>query len=232
MINAMTHSTDQSRVSLRALARLQQFAFRANPSVPREHCELCDQALIPTHPHLIQPSSRKILCVCGACALLFDAPAEGRFRRIPTTVRCLDGFRLTDAEWDALLIPINVAFLFASSSLGKVVAIYPSPAGPIESLLTLEAWEEIVENNPVLRSMTADTEALLINRLGDRYGFSTHQYYLAPIDQCYTLVGVMRSKWRGLSGGEDVWQRISQFFSGLADRSIATSAGEHSDAQR
>jgi len=35
------------------------------------------------------------------------------------------------------------------------------------------------------------------------------------VDQCYRLVGILRRSGRGFSGGEEVWERIGQFFSEL-----------------
>ncbi len=63
------------------------------------------------------------------------------------------------------MIPINMAFFFQSSAAGKVIVLYPSPAGATESLLDFESWQEIVECNPVLQEMEPDTEALLVNRV-------------------------------------------------------------------
>jgi hypothetical protein len=103
-----------------------------------------------------------------------------------------------------------------SSRDNRVLALYPSPAGSTESLLSLEAWWEIVQENPVLSEMESDVEALLVNRL-DREG----EYYLAPIDQCYQLVGLIRSNWRGLSGGTEVWEKIRGFFDELKEGSRA-----------
>jgi hypothetical protein len=37
-------------------------------------------------------------------------------------------------------------------------------------------------------------------------------YYLVSIDRCYELVGLIRSGWRGLSGGTEVWRTIDGFF--------------------
>ena len=62
--------------------------------------------------------------------------------------------------------------------------------------------------------MEPDVEALLVNRVTKE-----HEYYLAPIDQCYKLVGLIRSKWRGFSGGTDVWRAIGEFFISLKARS-------------
>ena len=53
-------------------------------------------------------------------------------------------------------------------------------------------------------------EALLINRVG-----GARDHYIAPIDRCFELVGLIRISWRGLSGGQEVWERIDTFFTDL-----------------
>ena len=65
---------------------------------------------------------------------------------------------MTDAQWNALMIPIGSAVLFRHDASGKLAALYPSPAGPVESRLTLDAWEEIAKDNPEVRSMETDVE--------------------------------------------------------------------------
>jgi hypothetical protein len=40
-----------------------------------------------------------------------------------------------------------------------------------------------------------------------------------PIDECLTLVGLIRTRWRGLTGGKEVWQELQGFFDGLDERS-------------
>jgi len=188
----------------RAFAALRRFA---RTPTRLERCELCSAALAEEHPHLVEPASRSILCACDPCALLFDSPARGKYRRVSRSVRLLAAFRLSDAQWDNLLIPINMAFFLRSSVSGGVIALYPSPAGAVESLLPLDAWEEIVEDNPVLNHLQADVEALLVNRIGHQA-----ECYIAPIDRCYGLVGHIRAKWKGLSGGTEVWEGIVRFF--------------------
>jgi len=127
----------------------------------------------------------------------------------------LPNFHMTDAQWDSLMIPINMAFFFRSSPEARVVAMYPSPAGATESLLSLESWNETVAANPELEHMESDVEALLVNRIGHSRGFTAAEYYLLPIDQCFKLVGIIRSQWRGFSGGTEVWQQIADFFADL-----------------
>jgi hypothetical protein len=181
---------------------------------PRERCELCGAGLTSEHQHLINPVARKLLCSCDSCAILFQVSGETKYKRVPRRVRYLTGFRMTDAEWDALLIPIGMAFFLDSSVEKKVLALYPSPAGPTESMLSLEAWSGIVQNNSALSSMQQDVEALLVNRL-DAQQHWRNEYYLVPVDKCYELVGLIRANWRGLSGGSEVWQEIRRFFDEL-----------------
>jgi hypothetical protein len=186
------------------------------PRPRTECCELCGTDLPPDHAHLVEPASRKLLCCCDACAILFSGAQSPRYRRVPRRVESLADFRMTDAEWEDLHIPINLAFFFHSSSAGRVVAAYPSPAGATESLLTLEAWRGLEEQNPALRELEPDVEALLVNRV-----VPAREHYRVPIDECYKLVGLIRSNWRGLSGGTEVWEAIGRFFTGLKEKAGA-----------
>jgi hypothetical protein len=196
------------------LAALRPFVRRTRSAEEEEFCELCSGALMRDHQHLLELGKRNVVCACDACALLFSSQATPRYRRIPRRIRRVPEFVLDDQEWDSLLIPISLAFFFYNSSAERVVAYYPSPAGPTESLLDLEYWDPIAERNPVLKRMEPDVEALLVNRVRQ-----THEYYIAPIDQCYRLVGVIRKNWRGLSGGPEVWKQIDAFFAALKQAS-------------
>ncbi|HKO96418.1 MAG TPA: DUF5947 family protein [Pyrinomonadaceae bacterium] len=180
---------------------------------PVERCELCSAEVPGEHEHLVEPATRKMVCACQACAILFSGRAETRYRRVPRGIYCLSDFELTEAQWESLMIPINMAFFFHSSVAGKVVSLYPSPAGAMESLLDLESWQEILASNPVLSEMEPDTEALLVNRIR-----GASEYYLLPIDECYRLVGIIRAYWHGLSGGTEVWEAIGKFFNELKDK--------------
>jgi hypothetical protein len=126
---------------------------------------------------------------------------------------------MTDGEWESMLIPIGMAFFFRNGVTSKIAALYPGPGGAIESLLSLDTWSDIVQRNPVLNGLESDVEALLVNRLGVSRGFSSASYYILPIDECYKLVGLIRSQWRGLSGGAEVWETLRVFFAELKERS-------------
>ena len=105
--------------------------------------------------------------------------------------------------------------------------MYPSPAGATESLLPLHAWDSLVAQNLSLARMEPDVEALLVNRVGTK-----REHYLAPIDVCFELVGLIRVHWRGLAGGEIVWEEIDKFFSRLqtAADPVSKTSVESSDA--
>lgn len=122
------------------------------------------------------------------------------------------------------MIPIEMAFFFKNGASGKVVAFYPGPAGATESLLSLDTWSDIERENPALREMEPDVEALLANRVGATRGVAA-EYYIVPIDECFKLVGLIRLHWRGLSGGTEVWREVGKFFASLKERA-ETSGGE------
>lgn len=195
-----------------ALATLQQLVRK--PHERAQVCELCAKLLAPEHLHLLEVETRRITCACDACSILFSGNMRQRYRRIPRDVSRLGNFVMDDHEWESLLIPINLAFFVYSSPAKKMVAQYPSPGGVMESSLDLEYWSVIGERNPVLSRLEPDVEALLVNRIG-----KIPEYFRVPIDKCLKLVGIIRTHWRGLSGGEQVWAEIDKFFDELASQS-------------
>lgn len=219
----MMMKTSQIRENSQAFESLRQFARKPQRQV--EKCEMCSAELRSEHSHLIELTQRRLHCACDACAMLFSGQAGTKYKRVPRDVRLLANFKMTDAEWDGLLIPINLAFFFLNSIDSRVSALYPSPAGATESLLPLEAWSSIVEANSELNLLEPDVEALLVNRVGQARGSVPAEYYIVPIDECYKLVGLIRIHWRGLSGGTEVWQEIGAFFTELRARAQVVTEG-------
>lgn len=206
-------------------SRLAQLA-RPSPATPpaaatapaEERCDLCGEQLAPGHRHLVDVDSRRILCACRACTILFERAGAGggHLRLLPTRRRRLDAFRLDDAAWARLRLPVEMAFFFHSSPAGRVIALYPSPLGATESLLELDAWDDLADANPVLRELEPDVEALLVCRAR-----GMREHWRVPIDDCYELVGLIRTHWRGFGGGEEVWSAIARFFDDLPEREEA-----------
>ena len=203
--------------ALRQFAREEsESATKASAEAAQEYCDLCGELIPSEHRHLLEVSTREIMCVCRPCSILFDSEAasEGRYRLVPDRHLFLEDFEMSDVQWESLRIPVDMAFFFYSTPAGRVAAFYPSPMGPTESLLKLSAWEKLESYNPVLEGMQRDVEALLVNRIR-----GAREHFLVPIDECYSLVGLIRMHWRGLSGGREVWDKIDTFFEELRERS-------------
>lgn len=192
---------------------LRRFLEPRAPDVAR--CELCAAPTGEGHGHVVNTESRALLCACRACYLLFthDAGEARRFRAVPERYLYLPSFRLSAADWEALRIPVRTAFFFHNSVLGRVAAFYPSPGGATESELPPAAWERVLAANPELPEALPDVEALLVDHGPD--GFGCH---LVPIDACYELVGLVRTRWKGFDGGQDAWEAIEGFFAELRGR--------------
>ncbi len=207
---------------------LRQFARKREARPPAEQCELCSAEIAANHRHLLEISNRTLICVCRPCSILFGDPVAGggKYRLVPARYLKLQDFQMTDEQWDELMIPVNMVYMFHSTSTNRVMAYYPSPAGAMESMLSLQGWDELVSSNPILNDLEPDVEALLINRVQNRGSENYREHYIAPIDICYELVGLIRLKWRGLSGGEEVWQAIANFFTSLRSRATTVSRDE------
>jgi hypothetical protein len=179
---------------------------------PEERCELCGESIPAEHRHLVNLSTRGLLCSCRPCSLLFEqrGAGGGHLRLVPDRRLRIDDLDLDDALWARLRIPVDMAFFFRSSQAERVVAFYPGPMGATESQLELTAWDELEAAHPVLAALETDVEALLVNRTA-----GSRSHWIVPIDDAYELVGLIRSGWKGLSGGPEVWARIDAFFERL-----------------
>jgi hypothetical protein len=176
-----------------------------------ERCELCTEPIGEEHGHLVDLEARTLMCACRGCYLLFSSEGAGggHFTAVPDRYLAFPDFELTAQQWEALQIPVSVAFFFVNSSLNRVAAFYPGPAGATESLLPLETWEELVATNPVLATMQPDVEAFLVRSEPGREGTES---FVVPIDTCYELVGQLRRLWRGFDGGSEARRELDAFF--------------------
>jgi hypothetical protein len=210
MISARRRAETMARMRSLAQTGAVRPADRPRPA-PVERCDICHTTVPDDHRHLLHLTERRIICSCEACWALHSGDAEYR----PAGMRTLwlENFICDEELWGRFQVPIGLAFFMRSSVTNGVVAFYPSPAGATESELSLDAWDALVERNPVLADLEPDGEALIVNRLSD-----PHVYVIAPIDQCYALVGLIKSRWEGISGGKVLAEAVPQFFAALRAR--------------
>jgi hypothetical protein len=179
---------------------------------------LCTEPIGDEHEHLVDVHARRLLCSCRGCYLLFmsEGAGGGHFRAVPDRYVSFSDFRLTAAQWDSLQIPVSVAFFLVNSTLDRVAAFYPGPAGATESLLPLDTWAEVVAANPALATLQPDVEAFLVR--ADR-GVGGAECFVVPIDVCYELVGRLRMLWRGFDGGREAHDALDAFFERVRNKS-------------
>lgn len=194
-------------------------AVRSVPEPAAERCEMCSELIADEHQHVVNVAGRQLMCVCRACYLLFtDVDAELRYRAVPDRYLAFPDFALDRQTWDALQIPVGVAFFFRNSALRRTVAFYPGPAGACESELDLAAWNALSNADARVHLLTDDVEALLVR--APESG-SPHTY-LVPIDACYEFVGRLRLLWRGFDGGQQARDFIDGFFATIDARASET----------
>jgi hypothetical protein len=199
------------------LGALRRFANSQPRENPGEVCEMCSAPISGEHSHVVNVESRSLMCSCRGCYLLFtvEGAARGKYRAVPDRYLYDPSFRLTDWQWDEFQIPVRIAFFFFNSSISRVAAFYPSPAGATESLLPLDAWQQLSASNPSLGGLAPDVEGLLVYGR-NRDGFDC---FIVPIDACYELTGLIRRRWKGFDGGEEVWRDVDDFFKRVRSRS-------------
>lgn len=190
------------------------------PEPAGERCDMCSETIADEHQHVVNVAGRQLMCVCRGCYLLFtDASAELRYRSVPDRYLAFPDFALDRLAWEALQIPVGMAFFFKNSDLGRMVAFYPGPAGATESELDLDAWNAISGADERVGLLVDDVEALLVRVPDSADGeISQPQTYLVPIDACYEFVGRLRILWRGFDGGQQAREFIDNFFAQIAAR--------------
>jgi hypothetical protein len=186
---------------------------------PKETCEMCAAEIPAGHGHVADLEQSTLMCACRACYLLFTQvqAGRGRFRAVPDRYRGDPARPLSVTDWEALEVPVGLAFFLRSSQgerAGEVTGFYPSPAGATECRLDLQAWQRIAESHPMLAAAEPDVEAILIYR-----GAADVECFLVPVDACYELAGRMRLSWRGFDGGSEARASIAEFLDGVRSRS-------------
>ncbi len=131
-----------------------------------------------------------------------SAPAAGTLHvRAPTATWRFSDFTLSPEQWDSLQIPVSVAFFFLNSTLERVAAFYPGPAGATESELPLDTWAEITRANPQLGTLEPDVEAFLVRAHPNRGGVEVLSS--SPSTPVTNWSATCARLWRGFDGGQE-----------------------------
>ncbi|MBM9510249.1 DUF5947 family protein [Actinacidiphila acididurans] len=139
-----------------------------------------------------------------------EATPHRGYLALPETRQRLDGCAIDDTVWAALGIPVGLAFFTRSAESGAITAAYPSPLGAVRFTVAAESWRELARCHSALPELPAEVTALLVHRAR-----GAAEHWLVPLDDCYRLVALVRAHWKGLGGGDEVWQRIDDFFRAL-----------------
>jgi hypothetical protein len=192
-----------------------------------EKCELCSTVVPAEHGHLADLETSSLMCACRACYLLFtrSEAIRGRYRAIPDRYLTDPEHPISTADWEALEIPVGLAFFLNDSRTGHVTGFYPSPAGATECRLDLQAWNELAAAHPLLTAAEPDVEAVLVSRPDPRAQTRTVDSFIVPIDACYELAGRMRLYWRGFDGGSEAKASITEFLDKVQSRARVLSQG-------
>lgn len=206
---------------------------KADADAGAERCDLCAEKVPERHRHMLEADRSAVLCTCGPCALLFGQSAAGgrNYLLLPERRLRLGGFRIDAMLWARLGVPVGLAFFVRDGASGQVSVGYPSPLGVTRSAVGPEVWEEVTRGYPESAEIADDVEALLVHRTNSTDGTNgaggaggadgtdatnvTDEHWIVPLDDCYRLAAVVRTHWRGLSGGPEVREHIGAFFAGL-----------------
>jgi hypothetical protein len=122
----------------------------------------------------------------------------------------LDGCVIDDPLWASLGVPVGLAFFVRQTASDEVSVGYPGPLGVTRSVVEPAVWEEVAHGHPALADLADDVEALLVHR-----SRGAQEHWIVPLDDCYRLAAVLRTHWRGLGGGTEVWEQVDEFFASL-----------------
>jgi len=170
----------------RAVLALRQFTRK---HVVEERCDLCSASLSERHEHLFDARERRVACACRACTMLFPETGEAAYRRIVSHASRLPHLRLDAEDFEALGIPVRVAFLYPSRVHDCVFAVYPNGGGAAEATLPRAAWEMLVVQHPTLACIELDVEGLFVNAIGEE-----SDVYRLSVDVGHRIVGTLRAQ--------------------------------------
>jgi hypothetical protein len=203
-------ATDRSQAEvIQSLRRLQMRQMPEGLAPLEANCDLCGTSMPEEHRHLLHLDDRRIVCACESCWALRSGDTE--YRPTGSRVVWLEDLDMPEELWARFRIPIGLAFFLLGDD--GVAAFYPSPVGATEAEIDPEAWAELGERNAAVRGLETHAETLILDRMGER-----GRAVIAPTDEAYRLVGLIKLHWEGISGGAAVGEAVDGFFAELRER--------------
>ena len=189
------------------------YVYSSTATLQPPGCHLCGLPLKAGHAHLVDRFESTLVCTCAACGVLFSASAadRSRFRAVPRSARFRARMQRRDPGWQALGIPVRLAFLFHRSAARRWIAVIPSASGPAWVALPQPACDAFLRAHPRVRQLVGDVEALLVRREQSRL----LECFGCPIDRCYALVALMHEARRGGESRPDVHAGIESLLAQL-----------------
>ena len=158
------------------------------------------------------PDSLRMRCLRVALRRHGGSEIQARFR---TASNSSPNFEMTDGQWESLMIPINWPSSFAPASRTERSRSIPARRARLNRCCrsthgqrSSRAIRVCIHSSPTSRLCSSIA-------YGHAHGLTRAEYYIAPIDECYKLVGLIRTNWKGLSGGTEVWDEVGRFFAEL-----------------
>ena len=180
---------------LRGQRRLGTEAAANGSAGPEERCDVCGVEIPDEHEHLLHLGDRRILCVCATCWAQRSADPE--LRPTGTRVVWLDASSSRTSSGPASRSRSGWPSSCAAprwAGWWRCTRAPPAPPSPSSSSTPGTS------SAPSIRSSTRSSRT-------PRHSSSTAspsqpRYVIAPIDECYGLVGAIKVSWEGISGGD------------------------------
>ena len=176
-------------------------------ATPSGTCELCPIGIGEDHRHLLHLVERRIVCVCETCWSTRSGDPE--FRPPGSRTLVLDDFDMTDEVWQSFGIPIGLTFLCArvsaagSSPSTRARRVRPSPSSTsAPGTRCARPTRSSTASSPTPRPSWSTARARRV-------------YAIVPVDQAYKLVGLVKERWEGISGGRGVQEAVAEYFEAL-----------------
>ena len=199
---------------------------RRPPARSRSAATCAASELDPDHRHLLHLAERRILCACESCVALRGGDPELRPDRAPGPSGSTTSSSPTSSGRRSRSRSGSPSSSTRAPRAGSSRSTRARPGRPSPSSTSRPG----TSSAPATRcsmGLEPDAEALIVNRIAE-----PPEHAIAPIDECYRLVGLIKASWDGISGGAGPERAIEAFFGELRERRGGVSDADADAARR